>query len=81
MWQKLRLIVVDSTEIYVPLQLNQSPFNVGLPIQLAKFSLDQVQQLAQRYGLDWKDGEARQLMALVGGHLALVDIALYHLSR
>ena len=81
-WQKLRLIVVHSTEIYVPLQLNQSPFNVGLPIQLNDFSLDQVQQLAQHYGLDWSDGEqARQLMAMVGGHPALVHIALYHLSH
>lgn len=80
-WQKLRLIVVHSTEIYVPLQLNQSPFNVGLPIQLTGFSLDQVQQLAQRYGFDWANGEeARQLMAMIGGHPALVHIALYHLS-
>ena len=81
-WQKLRLVVVHSTEIYVPLQLNQSPFNVGLPIQLTNFSLDEVQQLAQRYGLDWKNGEeAEQLMELVGGHPALVSLALYHLSR
>lgn len=81
-WQKLRLIVVHSTEIYVPLQLNQSPFNVGLPIQLNDFSLDQVQQLAQHYGLDWSDGEqAQQLVAMVGGHPALVHIALYHLSH
>ncbi|WP_250122731.1 AAA-like domain-containing protein [Chroococcidiopsis sp. CCMEE 29] len=81
-WQKLRLIVVHSTEIYVPLHLNQSPFNVGLPIQLAGFSIDQVQQLAQRYRLNWTDGEqARLLMAMVGGHPALVQIALYHLSR
>jgi len=81
-WQKLRLIVVHSTEIYVPLQLNQSPFNVGLPIQLTSFSLDQVQQLAQRYGLNWTDGEsARLLMDMVGGHPALMHLALYHLSR
>ncbi len=81
-WQKLRLIVVHSTEIYVPLQLNQSPFNVGLPVQLDSFSKSEVQQLAQRYGLDWADGEeARQLMAMVGGHPALVNLALYHLSR
>ncbi len=81
-WQKLRLVVVHSTEIYVPLQLNQSPFNVGLPIQLTNFSLDEVQQLAQRYGLDWQDEEeAEQLMELVGGHPALVSLALYHLSR
>jgi transcriptional regulator with XRE-family HTH domain len=80
-WQKLRLIVVHSTEIYVPLELNQSPFNVGLPIQLNTFSQEEVQQLAQRYGLDWADGEeARQLIDMVGGHPALVHTALYHLS-
>jgi transcriptional regulator with XRE-family HTH domain len=81
-WQRLRLIVVHSTDIYVPLQLNQSPFNVGLPIQLNPFSLEDVQQLAQRYGLDWSSGEeARQLMDMVGGHPALVHTAVYHLSR
>lgn len=80
-WQKLRLIVIHSTEIYVPLQLNQSPFNVGLPIQLNNFSKEEVQQLAQSYGLDWSDGKnARQLMDTVGGHPALVHIAIYHLS-
>lgn len=81
-WQKLRLIVVHSTEIYVPLQLNQSPFNVGLPVQLNPFSQEDVQQLAQCYGLDWEKGEeARQLNELVGGHPALVHTAIYHLSR
>lgn len=81
-WQKLRLIVIHSTEIYVPLQLNQSPFNVGLPIQLEDFNLAEVQQLAQRYGLNWQDGvQGRQLMSMVGGHPALVSLALYHLSR
>jgi AAA-like domain len=82
-WQKLRPIVVHSTEIYIPLQLSQSPFNVGLPIQLNTFSQAEVQQLAQRYGLDWDDDGigARQLMDLVGGHPALVNIAFYHLSR
>jgi hypothetical protein len=81
-WQKLRLIIVHSTEIYVPLQLQQSPFNVGLPIKLTSFSLEQVQQLAQQYGINWTDGdEARQLMDMVGGHPSLVNIALYHLNR
>lgn len=81
-WQKLRLIVVHSTEIYIPLQLNQSPFNVGLPIQLNTFALAEVQQLARCYGLDWEDGvQAGQIIDLVGGHPALVNIALYHLSR
>lgn len=81
-WQRLRLVVVHSTEIYVPLQLSQSPFNVGLPIQLAYFSIDEVQQLAQRYRLDWTDGKAAsRLISILGGHPALVHIALYHLSQ
>ncbi|WP_293088510.1 AAA-like domain-containing protein [Okeania sp. SIO3B5] len=81
-WQNLRLVVVHSTEIYVPLQLKQSPFNVGLPIQLGSFSLEAVLELAQSYGLDWSDEkEANLLMATVGGHPALVHLAIYHLSR
>ncbi|MBD2692341.1 AAA-like domain-containing protein [Anabaena catenula] len=81
-WQKLRLIIVHSTEIYVPLQLKQSPFNVGLPIELSSFNLEQVQQLAQCYGLNWtNDQEARELMALLEGHPALTHLAIYHLSR
>ncbi len=81
-WQKLRLIVVHSTEIYVPLHLNQSPFNVGLPIKLNSFSQEEVQQLAQCYGLDWSNGEeARQLIDIIGGHPALVHTAIYHLSH
>lgn len=81
-WQKLRLIIVHSTEIYVPLQLKQSPFNVGLPIELNNFNLEQVQNLAQRYGLNWTDSqEATELMTLLEGHPALVHLAIYHLSR
>ncbi|MDY6783259.1 MAG: AAA-like domain-containing protein [Cyanobacteriota bacterium] len=81
-WQKLRLVVVHSTEIYVPLELNQSPFNVGLPVELDSFSFQEVQQLAQRYGLDWTETEeTRQFLAMVGGHPALVHLALYRLSR
>lgn len=81
-WQKLRLVVAHSTEIYVPLQLNQSPFNVGLPVQLERFDLTEVEQLAQRYGLNWtSDKQAQQLIDFVGGHPSLVHVALYHLSR
>ncbi len=55
---------------------------MGLPVQLTCFSKEEVQQLAGRYGLDWADGEeARQLMSVVGGHPALVNLTLYHLSR
>ena len=82
-WQKLRLIVSHSTEVYVPLQLKQSPFNVGFPVQLKGFCMKQVEELARRYGQPWKNDskEARELMAIIGGHPALVHIAIYHLSQ
>jgi GGDEF domain-containing protein len=79
-WQKLRLVLVYSTEIMVPLKLTQSPFNIGLPMKLPTFTQQQVQDLAQRHGLDWSNREeAQRLMAMVGGHPYLVRLALYHL--
>ncbi|MFB2882274.1 AAA-like domain-containing protein [Floridanema aerugineum] len=81
-WQKLRLVVVYSTEIYVPLKLNQSPFNIGLPLKLPPFTAEQVQELAQRYNLDWTDNlKTKRLLALLGGHPYLVQLAFYHLHR
>ncbi len=81
-WKRLRLVLAHSTEVYLQLDINRSPFNVGLPIKLLEFSQKQVQDLAKRHGLDWASGkEAEQLMAMVGGHPNLVRLALYHLGR
>ena len=81
-WRCLRMVVVHSTEVYVPLQLNQSPFsNVGLPLELPHFSSREVQALAQRYGLNWRESEVDQLMSVIHGHPALVHLSLYHLSQ
>ncbi|PSB40359.1 hypothetical protein C7B67_28465 [filamentous cyanobacterium Phorm 6] len=80
--EKLRLIVLHSTEIYIPLKLTESPFNVGLPLQLPYFTEEQILALAQRYGLDWTDSpDAERLMAMVGGHPYLVRLAFYHLCQ
>jgi hypothetical protein len=79
-WAKLRQIVVHSSDLYLPLQFHQSPFNVGLPVQLSPFTLDQLNTLAHRYGLRWTGEEAKDLMRLVNGHPALCHMALYHLS-
>jgi AAA-like domain len=85
-WQKLRLVVVHSTEAYIPLNINQSPFNVGLPIRLPEFTLQQVQELALRHGLTWAENEAglgklRSLLKMIGGHPYLVRLALYALRQ
>lgn len=80
-WKKLRLVVVHSTEAYVPMDINQSPFNVGLPIELPEFNADQVRNLAQRYELDWQTTQVKRLMEIVGGHPYLVRLTLYHIAR
>ncbi len=80
-WQNLRLIIVHSTEVYIPLNINKSPFNVGLTIDLQAFTPEQVLDLAQRYGLHLSQDELSQLMQLVAGHPYLVQQALYQLTQ
>lgn len=81
-WQKLRIIMAYSTEAYIELNLNQSPFNVGLPIQLPPFNVQQIQELARRYQLPQIDAKTLdRFMALVGGHPYLVQLAFYHINR
>ncbi|HEY9604842.1 MAG TPA: AAA-like domain-containing protein, partial [Allocoleopsis sp.] len=79
-WKKLRLIVAHSTEVYVPLNINESPFNVGLPIELPEFTPEQVRDLAHRHGLNWTDTQVQQLMDMVGGHPYLVEQAISQLK-
>jgi class 3 adenylate cyclase/transcriptional regulator with XRE-family HTH domain len=79
-WQKLRLLVVHSTEVYIPLNINQSPFNVGLSVELPEFTALQVQDLAAQYELDWTHEKVEKLMALIGGNPYLVQVALHHIS-
>ena len=80
LWGNLRLIIVHSQEPYLPKDINQSPFNVGLPIVLGELTAPEVQGLITRHGLTWTEAEVEQLGALIGGHPYLVRLALYHLA-
>lgn len=78
-WQKLRLIVVHSSEVYIPLNVNQSPFNVGLPIELPALTSEQVLNLARRHQFDWSRQQVERLISFVGGNPYLVRLALYYI--
>lgn len=78
---KLRLIVVHACEVYIPLNLNQSPFNVGLSVELPDFTPTQVQELAQRHPVSLSESQLETLTTLVGGNPYLVRVAFYHLGR
>ncbi|BAZ09991.1 diguanylate cyclase [Calothrix sp. NIES-4071] len=83
-FKQLRYVLVYSTEIYINLNINQSPFNVGLPVSLPEFTVEQIQHLAQVHNLNWegKQGKSNafELHASVGGHPYLVRLALYDLA-
>jgi hypothetical protein len=80
-WQKLRLIIVHSTEVYASLDINSSPLdNVGLVIELPEFNLDQVQRLLKLHHLDLTQTQVRQLMDLLGGHPLLLRRACDYLT-
>ncbi len=80
-WKKLRLAIAHSTDVYIRLNINQSPFNVGLPIELPEFTREQVQRLAQQYGFIEDASLVDPLMQLVGGHPYLLQQALFHLKN
>ncbi|VXD17372.1 TIR protein [Planktothrix serta PCC 8927] len=80
-WKKLRLILVYSTEVYIDLGFYQSPFNVGLPIELPDFNLDQVRALAKQCQLDWDDSKLEPLIGIVGGHPYLLRLAFDRLAK
>lgn len=80
-WQKLRLVIAHSMEMELPLNLHQSPFNVGLAIEPLGFDLYQIQEIASRYELSFGEKDAQQLRQLVGGHPYLTQLSLFHLSQ
>ncbi|GAX34655.1 AAA-like domain-containing protein [Nodularia sp. NIES-3585] len=80
-WKKLRLAIAHSTDVYIRLNINQSPFNVGLPIELPELSKEEVQTFAQQYGLAGDSSLVDPLMQLVGGHPYLLQQAFSHLKN
>ncbi len=81
LWEQLRLVVVYSTEDFGTLDINQSPFNVGLPIELRLFDRQQIEELAISYQLDFSPDEIKLIRKMLGGHPYLVDSLLSYLAN
>ncbi|NJN11302.1 MAG: adenylate cyclase [Richelia sp. SL_2_1] len=80
-WQKLRLVIAHSQEVYVSLKVNQSPFNVGLSIEIGEFNTAQIQELIQRHRLNWSEAEIETLRGMIDGHPYLLRTALYQIAK
>jgi len=79
-WRKLHIIMVQSTEMYVPLNINQSPFNVGFAINLPPFSHEEIASLAQQHQLNFSQTSLNHLEQLVGGHPYLTRLILFQVA-
>ena len=80
-WAKFKLAIAHSTESYVVLDINSSPFNVGLAVELPEFTSAQVMDLVGKHGLNWSEADVTALMAVGGGHPYLIRLALYHVAQ
>lgn len=80
-WQKLNIVMAISTEPYLLIHdINQSPFNVAFQLELADFTLSQIQQLNQQYGSRVTTEELSEFMNLLGGQPYLTRKALYTMA-
>lgn len=78
-WEKYRQLVLH-TEIYVDMDINQSPFNAGVEIKLVDFSAEEILALTKEYDLNWNYTEVNKLMSVIGGHPFLADQAFRQLK-
>ena len=76
-WSKLKLIVTQSTNASITLNIEHAFFNIGKQIVLKELDFEQVKILADFYQLDWDDWAIYRLIKEVGGHPYLVRLAMY----
>ena len=79
-WTRLKLVLAHSTEVYIRLNIDRSPFNTGVPILLEEFTSTQVESLASLYQLKWERTQISELMDLIGGHPYLIRLAMYQIK-
>jgi AAA-like domain len=80
-WGNLRQIIVYSQESYAIKDVNQSPFNVGLSVELGELDAAELLALANAYGLSWTKVEAEKLMNMIGGNSYLAQRAFDQISH
>lgn len=81
-WSRLTLAIAHATEAHLFISdLNQSPFNVGVRLELADFTLEEVRELNRRYREPLSEEETIVFHRLTGGQPYLCRRGLDELSR
>jgi len=81
-WANLKMTIAYSTEAYLAItDLNQSPFNIGLEIQLREFNAEEVLLFSQKHGLKLNESDIKKIMQMFGGQPFLLHKALYEIAK
>ena len=75
------IVIAYSTDPYIQYDMTNSPLNIGISIELEKFTEEQALQQAKKYGLDWTKETIKPLMNLINGQPELVNRVLYKTSQ
>lgn len=80
-WKRLTLAIAYATEAHLFItDINQSPFNVGVRLEVADFTFEQITELNRRYGSPLSPPEVSRLFRLFGGHPLLIRRSLHELA-
>jgi hypothetical protein len=79
-WKNVRWLISTCSEpSFFIKDLTQSPFNIGLRVELNSFSIEEITEFAWRHGLSLKASIVERIFEYVGGRPYLVHLLLYHL--
>ncbi|MGK7882539.1 MAG: AAA-like domain-containing protein [Crocosphaera sp.] len=78
-WEKLRLVLTHVWD-YTNLDINQSPFNIGIHLELKEFDDAQINELAKQYKLRLEPDDINKIKDLIGGHPYLLKLTFQKLS-
>jgi hypothetical protein len=80
-WKAVRWVLATSSEPSFFIQdLTQSPFNVGLRVELDSFTAEETAEFARRHGLAASSDLIERIMDFTGGRPYLVHLLLYHMT-
>ncbi len=81
-WKSVRwLLAVSSEPHFFIEELNQSPFDVGMRVDLSRFTPQEVLRCAHALEMKLEEHELEQIMEYVGGHPYLAHLTFYHMAR
>jgi hypothetical protein len=81
LWKKVDILLATSTEPFLFIaSAHQSPFNVGLVVEMADWTLEQVGECNRMHGSPLSDSNVTRLHELLSGHPYLTRRALYALT-